>query len=402
MKPLLRKISKYYRSNGYIGFFLFAIFSVIFLFLEIYNARFWQSDFTVYYKSAQRLLEGNNLFQYAEDGHYIFKYSPVSAFYFIPFTIFSLSTAKVIYWFVLSGVIAAGFYFNIYLASQGNLIKNPARMNNIILLGLLILVVHFQRELHLGQVNQILLVMYLIAAVFYGKGKGIFSSMLIAASIFIKPFGLIFIPYFIVKGKYREMILVFVFGVLLFLLPLLFYSFDEFANQNLLWVNELAVELGNKQSLLQSANHTVFSVVARYSPLRLISFSPYFIKIYQLTILVIIGILVLLFIKKGKYIKSSYVAEFALLISIIPLLSFTSQNAFGFAGLLVFILLLNFKGFSITEKVITIVGFIFLGGNFNDIWGSDLSSFFNDISLVSIGTLLLIFILFRKRFQGYI
>jgi hypothetical protein len=399
MKTLNKNISEFYRSNSYVGFYLFAIFSVIFLLLEIYNGRFWQSDFSVYYKAAQRLFDGNNLYQYAEDGHYVFKYSPVSAVFFIPFLIFSLSTAKVIYWFFLTGFIAGGFYISIYLASKEGLLKNPARMNNIILLGLLILVVHFQRELHLGQVNQILLVMYLIAAYFYGKEKVIFSSLLIAASIFIKPFGLIFIPYLIVKGKYKDTVYLIIFGALFFLLPLLFYSFDEFINQNMLWINELAVELGNKQNLVQSANHTIFSIFVRHTPLGMLSFTPYLVKIYQITILGIIGILTLVFIYKGKNIKSNYVSEFALLISFIPLLSFTSQNAFGFAGLLVFILLINFRTFSIAEKVITIIGFIFLGGNYNDIWGSGLSSFFNDISLVSIGTLLLIFILFKKRFQ---
>ncbi len=399
MKNKSNRISRFYNSNGYIGLFVLLLFSVIFLLLEIYNNRFWQSDFTVYYKAAQRLLEGSNLFQYAEDGHYVFKYSPVSAVFFIPFTIFSISTAKVIYWFFLTGIIAVGFYLSVFLASKGAIMKYPGSVNNIILLGLLVLVVHFQRELHLGQVNQILLVVYLLAAYFYVKDKVIVSSLFIAASIFIKPFGLIFIPYFIVKGKYIETLYLVLFGGLFFLLPLLFYSFDEFINQNVLWINELAVELGNKQSILQSANHTVFSVIARFSPLSLVSFTPVIIKIYQIIVLVIIGILVLVFMKKGKGIENNSIAEFALLISIIPLLSFTSQNAFGFAGLLVFILLANFKLFSKFEKVITIIGFIFLGGNYYDIWGSDLSSFFNDISLVSIGTLLLIFILFRKRFQ---
>ena len=303
MKTLNRKISGFYNNTGYVGFFLLALFSVIFLFLEIYNARFWQSDFSVYYKAAQRLLDGNNLFQYAEDGHYVFKYSPVSALFFIPFTIFSIGTAKVIYWFVLTGFIAAGFYLSIYLVSKGALSKYPARMNNIILFGLLIMVVHFQRELHLGQVNQILLVMYLLAAYFYGKEKVIFSSLLIAASIFIKPFGLIFIPYFIIKSKYKDTMYLFVFGILFFLLPLIFYSYDEFVNQNMLWINELAVELGNKQNLLQPANHTVFSVIARFSPLSLVSFTPVIIKIYQIIVLVIIGILVLVFIKKGKVLR---------------------------------------------------------------------------------------------------
>lgn len=399
MKTISRKISEFYGNNGYIGIAILLIFSTVFLILEIYNDRFWQSDFSVYYKAAKRLLDGNNLFQYVEDGHYVFKYSPVSAVFFIPFTIFPLSTSKIIYWFFLTGIIIVGFYLSVYLASKGNACSNQRSLNNLILLGTLILVVHFQRELHLGQVNQILLVLYLLSAYFFEKRKAVLFSALLAASIFIKPFGLIFIPYLLVKGRFKEAGYFILFGVLFFFLPLLFYSMDEFLNQNMLWINELAVELGNKQSLLQSANHTIFSIFARYTPVAYISFTPAIVKAYQFIVLGIIGLLVLLFIKKGKNVDRNEVSEFALLISLIPLLSFTSQNAFGFAALLVFILLVNFRDFSLPEKVVTIIGFIFLGGNFNDIWGGGLSTFFNDISLVSIGTLLLIAILFRKRFQ---
>ena len=400
MKIINKRISEFYSGNIYIAIGLLLIFSIVFLLLEIYNNRFWQSDFSVYYRAAQRVLEGNNLYQFVEDGHYVFKYSPVSAIFFIPITIFSLGAAKIIYWFFLTGVIIGGFYFCVDLASGGDVFNNTRRLNNIILLGALILVVHFQRELHLGQVNQILLVLYLLAAYLFEKDKALLFSVVLAVSIFFKPFGLIFIPYLIVKGKYKETLYYVLITIALFFLPLFFYSIDEFISQNALWINELVVELGNKQNILQSANHTVFSVIVRFTPLCLISFTPAIVKVYQLSVLVIIGLLVLLFINKGRKIESNTIADFALLISLIPLLSFTSQNAFGFAGLLVFLLLINFKGFSFTEKVTTIIGFVFLGGNYNDIWGSSLSAFFNDISLVSLGTLLLIIILFRKRYQG--
>ena len=399
MKTINKKISEIYGSNGYIGILFLLTFSIVFILLEIYNGRFWQSDFTVYYKAAQRLLEGNTLFRHVEDGHYIFKYSPVSAIYFIPFTLFSLTTAKILYWFFLTGIIIGSYYLSVFLVLKGEIFKDPRRLNNIILLGALILVVHFQRELHLGQVNQLILLLYLLSAYFFGKNKPVLSSLPLALSLFLKPFAIIFLPYLIIKRRYKETVYFVLFGVVLMLLPLLFYSFDEFINQNILWINELTAELGHKQGMLQSANHTMFSVFARYTPLRLITFTPMIIKIYQVILLGLMSVLILVFIWKGKRIENNYVSEFALLICVIPLLSFTSQNAFGFATLMVFILLVNFKKFSLLEKITTIIGFVLLGGNYNDIWGSKLSGFFNDISLVSLGALILILVLFRKRFQ---
>lgn len=395
------KISDLYSTKSYFVAAVIILFSIMFLLLEVYNGRFWQSDFTVYYKSAIRILHGENLYGIVEDGHYVFKYSPFSAVIFIPFTFLPLFIAKYIYWFFYTGIIIIGFYISVKLASRSKYFSARV-INNTILLGSLILVVHFQRELHLGQVNQLLLVLYLLIAITTIKNKPFLSGALLAVSILIKPFGLIFVPYFIVKHKFKELLSLTVFAVIFFFVPLIFYPFKDFLSQNALWFNELVIELGNKQSMLLPANHTIFSVVARFTPISYMTLTPLFVKIYQAIILTIIGVSILLFIRKGRGIKNNSIAEIGLLISIIPLLSFTSQNAFGFVELIVFILLINFSRFSIIDKVLCIVGFVFLGGNFNDLWGSQLSGLFNDISLVSIGTILLIVVLFKMRFKKLI
>lgn len=401
MKMNDNKLKYILKEKGGYAIGILVIFSLIFLLLEVYNGRFWQSDFTVYYKSATRLLGGENLFQITEDGHYVFKYSPVSALLFIPFTIINIGISKYFYWIFLTGIIISNFYMSTILASRINGVKN-LNLNKIIILGALILVVHFQRELHLGQVNQILFFFYLLMIRYIIKNKPWIVGALLAISIFIKPFGLIFIPYFIVKGRYKELLATLVFFVSFFFLPLLFYSWEMFISENALWYNELMVELGHKQDLMLSANHTIFSVFARYTFIGLFLVTPLSVQIFQLTILSIIGILILWFIFLRKQKSNSEISEIALLISMIPLLSFTSQNAFGFAGLTVMILLVYFNKLSKFGKISAITGFVFLGGNYYDIWGSTLSGFFNNISLVSIGTLILLVLLYKKRWEKVI
>lgn len=386
------------KQKGGYSICILLVFSIIFLIMEVYNGRFWQSDFTVYYKSAVRLLNGENMFRIAEDGHYIFKYSPVSALIFIPFTAFSLGFSKYIYWFLLTGIVISNFYFATILAYRINGVKS-LNINKIIILGALIMVVHFQRELHLGQVNQILLLSYLLIAFFLKKKKPILIGALLSLSIFIKPFGLIFIPYLIVKGKYKELLTTIGTGIVYFFVPLLFYTWDMFLNQNMQWYNELVIELSHKQDLMLVANHTIFSVIARYTGLGLLLETSVYTKVFQLTILAGIAILVLWFIRMGKKKQNSETAEMALLIALIPLLSFTSHNAFGFAGLLVIIIIIYFKKLFLIEKIASIIGMVLLGGNYFDIWGSYLSGLFNDLSLVSVGTIMLmsILVVIRKR-----
>lgn len=63
------------------------------------------------------------------------------------------------------------------------------------------------------------------------------------------------------------------------------------------WKVELLVELKAKQTLLMPENHTIFSVVARYTPLRWILSSSLASMVYQLLMLGGIGLSVLYFIK---------------------------------------------------------------------------------------------------------
>ena len=99
-------------TRPWLGLAFILIVCLSFLFAEAINHRLWLSDFEVYYKAAYRLINAENLYRHSEDGHYIFKYSPVSALIFIPFTLFSFGVAKIIYWLFLTGIIILNFYIS--------------------------------------------------------------------------------------------------------------------------------------------------------------------------------------------------------------------------------------------------------------------------------------------------
>lgn len=99
-------------------FFFFIIFTIIFIFFELKNGRYWQSDFEVYYKSAKRALLGENLYRPDEDGFYRFKYSPFSAYLFIPFTLLPFTYAKYLYSFFISLLMFFNFLYCFLLGSE--------------------------------------------------------------------------------------------------------------------------------------------------------------------------------------------------------------------------------------------------------------------------------------------
>jgi hypothetical protein len=392
-------VSAFYKSRE-AGIYFLLLLCTLFMVAELINDRFWLSDLEVYYRTAGRLWEGNNLYRYAEDKHYVFKYSPVSAAYFIPFLLLPFTLAKILYWLMLSVIIALVFQNTIYSVDY-SLINTDykTRFNNLVLIAGVLFAVHYLRELHLGQVNFILLACYVWVAILLEKGKSAAGGLLIAATIFLKPFGLIFIPYLILVKRYREIAWI-ALGLFLFSwIPILFYRDTAlFADQYVAWINELKIELGNKQSLFKPGNHTLFSVIARYTPIGyLIEEGTSSQKIYQMLVLGLTGIITALYIRKkipADKVPVAAIYDVAFLTALIPLLSFTSENAFLFTLPAALILLVNWKNLSTLLKITTASGLLLVGGNFSELTGKKLSQWLDDWSVLTPGTVLLLVVLF--------
>jgi hypothetical protein len=162
------------------------------------------------------------------------------------------------------------------------------------------------------------------------------------------------------------------------------------------WQNELAVELSAKQNLLADANHTIFSVVARYTPIKFMLTTALSQKIYQLIVLVLIGIGFLFFSLRQRK-KEATLNEFSFLIALIPLLAFTSENAFIFELPVIIILTYHFKLLSLIQKALFITGCVLIGANIYDIVGSEISAFFISISIYTFGAILFMVLLTTKK-----
>ena len=383
-------------TRPWLGLAFILIVCLSFLFAEAINHRLWLSDFEVYYKAAYRLINAENLYRHSEDGHYIFKYSPVSALIFIPFTLFSFGVAKIIYWLFLTGIIILNFYISVRLLSPKIGLKPDSKRTNVLyVLSALILALHFLRELHLGQVNYLLLFMYILVLSALIKERVITASVLLSLSLFIKPFGLIFLPYLIYRKKFKALLMVGISSVVWSFIPLLFYkNWNLFIHQYYAWFNEIGIEMGHKQALLANANHTLFSVIARFTPLRFFLSDPSFTPFYQFAILVAL----LFFFYKAFNLSSknmiveNTILDFYLIVGFIPLLAFTSENAFVFEQLLVIAVLFYFKLLSTPDKILAILSFVLIGGNFAELLGYRLSAFLDNNSFVSIGAMLLMFV----------
>ncbi len=380
----MKKYLQYFKLNWWILFL--TLFSLLSLVSEIISGRWSMFDFEVYYRTAQRIINSDEIYRIASDKYYVYKYAPSVGVFFIPFTILPLWLAKIIYWGGITFLL--GFVSKkLYVEICNERIEKIEFNQFAIFFALLTILIHVHSELTIGQVNILLLTLYVFLIFTIQKNKQIQSALLLAVSIIIKPFGLIFLPYLIIKKKYKTLLYFCGIILLLIALPLLFYpSFDTFVNLNKAWINELGIELANKQELLASANHTIFSVLARHTPVSYVLTSSISQKIYQILIVVVIG---WLFFKLEKG-KQSLILEMSVLIILIPLFSATSKNAFIFAMPLALYLISHFKDNSTVVKILTILGCIFIGGNLYEIYGHDISALLNDISIYTLGSILLL------------
>lgn len=362
---------------------------------ELINGRFSMPDLEVYYETADKLIHGEEIYgEHVESlgPHYIYKYSPPAALIFAPLVALGFPVSRFIYWGILVFIFGSILY-NIKVIFLGKEAMN-SRITGSLILATLIVGTHFFRELHLGQVNLLLLGIYVFALRCFLTKKYAGMGVLLAFSIFIKPFALIFIPFLLLTRTYKGLLYLMGFIIVFFLSPLLFYhSIDAFTGLYASWLNELAVELGNKQTLLAEGNHTIFSVLARHSLLRLIEMSDTTRYLYQLIILCGIGFLI-----TWTYLRRQVVDApariFIILIAIIPLLAFTSYNAFIFSLPLITYLMFKFRELGIVYKIVFVISCLCIGISIHDLIGKDLFDFFWAISIYSWGTIGLLVVIF--------
>ncbi len=398
---MLNNFSTVYKRKWFISLLVIGLFCVIYIFPEIRNHGLSMTDFKVFYNAAERIIHGSNLYQVKADGHFVFKYSPTSALYFTPFVLFHLFTAKVLYWLLLSLLVVTAYYLLGKLFLQEIRDHSPLRFNNLILISFAAVSVHIIRELFLGQVNWVLLVFYLWMILAFVKQRPFQIALSLALSIFIKPFGLIFIPYLLLKRQTKALLYFVAISVFLFLIPLIFYDVSFYIGQLKGWLTEIIAEMGNKQALGAAADHTLFSVLYRYTPLRIVELSKAGTIIYQMLVLAGLGLAVLWFIKMGEGLGFAGQEDLALLVALIPLLAFTNENAFLFLVPAIVANLRLFRVMKLWEKIIFIAGIILLGGNIYEVWGNRLTQLILDYSVVAIGAILIIFVMFSVRYRRF-
>lgn len=406
---IFSKIALWYRTVWFFSLAVIAGWLCIVLILQeltsLGNGGINFFDFQVYDRAGARLLDGENLYRAAEDGHFVFKYSPTAAILFVPFSLLPLWLAKIFYWLFVSTGIVAGFYFALSIVAPG-FRHDPAKANGVLLIAALLMWPHLWTEFAFGQINYLLMVAYVCVAFLFIRKKPVWSSALLAFTIFIKPYGLAFLPYFIIKKRYGDAGWFLFFTGFFFLLPAVFFRSGEIIAQQRHWIGTVFDELGVKQDLLQAGNHTAYSMLARYSPLAFLPSDSPFFKVFPFVVILGIGCAVLWLFVKDRGVRNPEALDFALMLALMPLITYTTDNAFCFTTLAVVLLLYNFERLGPWERFVLVPGLLFVSFDlfFLNRYAigrtTELFDLGNTYSLLGIGTVILVVLISRCRLNS--
>jgi alpha-1,2-mannosyltransferase len=213
-------------------------------------------DFDVYYRAGARFVAGEMLYAQS-DGHYQFKYPPMAAALFAPLSRLPFAVAKAT-WFAIS-VVA----LTVSLWICVTCLTRPSR-SRLWLVGLTLLVEakFFGHELTLGQVNAVLLLLFMTMTYAILGGKPISAGILLALAISIKPYALLFLPFLVFRKRLAAAASASLTLFILALIPIWRYGWDGNASLYRRWQETLAQSTPDQ--LLSNDNISLFGFFAKW------------------------------------------------------------------------------------------------------------------------------------------
>lgn len=223
------------------------------------------ADFHVDYFTGQRLLKGENVYDqnaYRKENVAIFKYPPLFASITALFALTTERTAATI-WFTLNFMLLI-----VFLNFAGKMIfdeKITQRQRDWIYFWSLFLTSRFYlQNFDAGQVNIIMMTTILLGLYAASKNKDFLAGALIGFSIIVKYMGALFIPYFILKRKYKVVLYIGASLIFYSILPALFWGWERNLSLQAEFFPYLCKTSMDMYSLSDCANQSLMAMVVRF------------------------------------------------------------------------------------------------------------------------------------------
>ncbi len=352
------------------------------------------ADFEVNRTAGRRLLVGETLYRTADE-HYQFKYPPFAAILYVPFALLPPTAARAAWFILLCAATAAVIILTSRLASPGR-----AAMT----LGGLVLARYFLREIELGQVNVVITAgLLLMLSMLFGRpseGGPSPARRVAAAGVVwgflsgLKPYALIFLPYFAIKKRVLALAGGAAFLGFAFLLPASYYGWRGNLAVHGEWLSSLSKS--TPPLLTSQDNVSLLGMFSKWSGRPGASTIAYAASIGLLMAFV------LWFVLRGRGLPRAGIADGFLLLLLIPLISPLGWDyTFLSAAPAVILLLDRWRVFPSPVRWILGLDLAAIALSLYDVMGRALYARFMSLSLVTICFLAVVaglgYLRFRRR-----
>lgn len=354
----------------------------------LFKVRFKMADFAVFYQAGERFSAGEILYR-SSDGHYQFKYPPFFALLMAPLALLPYPLAcQAWFWLIVAALVSMFRY------SLGML---PQRQRNIfwlVFIPLLVLGRFYAREISLGQANALMnaSLLFMLAAFIQRKSWRCSLSLSLAAAI--KPYALIFIPYFLFKKRFREVAITFAGLLLVLLMPALFYGWKG----NLALLHQWRLTLGQSSPGLFGSfdNVSLLGFFTKWGK----TISPGLLGVTVMMIAVLLFWLVIRKRSECSLALNEYLDGAGLLV-LIPLFSPLGWDYTFISATAALILLVNYQDlFPGPWRWVLFGIWILIGVGLYDLWGRELFLRYMHWSVLTLCFTALLFFLSELKKHG--
>lgn len=352
---------------------VFAAIALLLFVVEQINGRFWLNDLRVYYGAGEALLNGEPLYGVAhglDSG--VFKYAPMLALVYALFALLPYSIAASIQYLLITLAFIDGLR-RIDRLVRVNLLSGKAEAYLPLFLIALACIVHLHRELHLGNINMMLLWLLLITLEQLQRGRDGLGGLLLGAAILAKPHFLLLAPLLVLHGKWRTLGAACITLLAGIVLPALVLGWAGNWQVHGAWLGEMAK---HNAALIYTggddyrAVNTIYSFAHRALLKHVVSASA--VEAYAVLGLIALTFAAFVWWNKKRQAPQAFTVEFLVLVALVPSLTLTDTEHFLFALPLVAYVLHRLvpKAEPRWLPFLAVPLLLAYGGNFEDALGS--------------------------------
>ena len=284
----------------------FAAFVSLAATLYVVRIRHEMIDFLTWRQAVVRALDGQPLYRVA-DGHYQFKYFPAFALVMAPFGVVGVEVGKLLWFITELGLLALMIRWSVAALPDRRLGSTP-----LVAITIVVMAKFYGHELLLGQTN-LLLGVLLVYALLIEDRRQAAAGALVGAAVFVKPYALIVMPWFLIHGRRRAAAAAGAVIIAGLLLPIVIYG----------WDGNLELLDGWRRTVLDSTSATLrgndnVSIAAMWA--KWIGIGPPAVRLTWLTVVAAAGLAVAIS-RRRRAVREPQYLEWALLLLLIPLVS---------------------------------------------------------------------------------